>query len=68
MNMRIPSQLPLVLFAISVAVEAYVIPDGGKYPLPIVNSSFELTIEPLTGNKYHPPHPVPRSIEPDVFR
>jgi hypothetical protein len=50
--MRVPTPLLLVLFAISAAVEAYVIPKGGKCPRFIANSPCELTIVPLTGDGY----------------
>ena len=49
--MRVPSQLLLVLFAISGAVGAYVIPKGGKYPSFIAKPSCELTIAPFTGEE-----------------
>ena len=47
-RMRVPSQLLLFLFAILTAVGASAIPKRGKYPSSISNSSFELTLPPLT--------------------
>jgi len=38
--MRVPSHLLLVFFAILAAVEAYVIPEGGKYPSSVANPSY----------------------------
>jgi len=50
-EMRVSSQLLLVLFAISAAVNAYVIPKGGKYPSFIAKSFCKLTTVLFTGEE-----------------
>ena len=48
-EMRTPSQLLLVLFAVSVVVDAYAVPKGAECPPFATNSS---TTTPLAGDKH----------------
>lgn len=49
--MRVPAQLLLVLFAFLATIDAYIIPEGGKYPSFVAKVFCRLTAVLLTGDK-----------------